>query len=156
GDIAHDLDGLVADGVYTSASAYGALQKPVSPSDKQAAQDALRALQERHPALQVVALDYCFQGDRVCRRERAKQIEADGWTPYVTSAAIDSVGVGHIEVMPRKILMVQALEEHESLHTSTGVYAMSMPLNYLGYDVHYADANVSLPPRANNDRYAGI
>ena len=156
GEIADQLDALVVDGVYNSASAYGAMQTPSAPSSKIAARDSLKVLQDRHPALQIVALDYCFQGDRVCRRERAKQIEMDGWTPYVTSAAIDSIGVGHIEIMPRKILMVQALEEHESLHTSTGAYTMSMPLNYLGYDVHYADANTRLPPRANNDRYAGI
>ena len=155
-EIADQLDALVVDGVYSSASAYGALQTPSAPSSKKAAQDALKALQDRHPELQIVALDYCFQGARACRRERAKQIELDGWTPYVTSAAIDSIGVGHIEVMPRKILMVQALEDDESLHTSTGAYTMSMPLNYLGYDVHYADANTRLPLRVNNDRYAGI
>ena len=156
GEIANELDALVVDGVYTSASAYGGVQIPPASSSKNAARDALKVLQKQHPALQIVALDYCFQGDRVCRRERAKQIEVDGWTPYVTSASIDSIGVGHIEVMPRKILMVQALGEDESLHTSTGAYTMSMPLNYLGYDVHYADVNTRLPPRANNDRYAGI
>jgi hypothetical protein len=156
GEIANELDALVVDGVYNSASAYGAVQTPPGPSNKNAARDSLKVLQSRNPALQVVALDYCFQGDRVCRRERAKQIEMDGWTPYVTSAAIDSIGVGHIEVMPRKILMVQTLEKDESLHTSTGAYTMSMPLNYLGYDLHYADANTRLPLRVNNDRYAGI
>lgn len=154
--IADRLDALVVDGVYGSASAYGVLQPPPTAFSKETARDSLKRLEARHPALQIVALDYCFQGDRECRRERAKQIEMDGWTPYVTSATIDSIGVGHIEVMPRKILMVQALEQEESLHTSTGAYAMSMPLNYLGYDVHYADVNTNLPARVNNDRYAGI
>jgi hypothetical protein len=156
GEIAGQLDALVVDSIYNSASAYGGTRLSAARSGKDAARDALKVLRDRHPALQIVALDYCYQGDRVCRRERARQIEADGWTPYVTTAAIDSIGVGHIEIMPRKILMVQALEEDEPLLTSTGAYTMSMPLNYLGYDVHYADANKRLPTRVNNDRYAGI
>lgn len=156
GAIAGELNAVVVDSIYTSASAYGAARTPADLSSKEAARESLKVLQDRHPALQIVALDYCFQGDRACRRERAKQIEADGWTPYVTSAAIDTIGVGHIEVMPRKILMVQVLEKDEPLQTSTGAFAMSMPLNYLGYDVHYADASAGLPLRVNNDRYAGI
>src|SRR5690606_6082313 len=51
----------------------------------------------------------------------------------------------------------QALGRDQSLDQSVGVMALSMPLNYLGYDIQYLDLNSkSLPTHISSDRYAGI
>jgi hypothetical protein len=104
----------------------------------------------------VVSLEYCPSNDRVCARATAAQVVATGVVPYVTSAAADVVGVGAIEVLPRKILVVQDPAAGLPLDETPGVRDLATPLNYLGYDVEYADANGPLPNDITPDRYAGV
>jgi polysaccharide biosynthesis protein PelA len=104
----------------------------------------------------VVSVEYCGATDRVCARETAARVIALGVTPYVTDAARDVVGIGRIEVMPRKILVVQDRDLNETLDLSAGVRDLATPLNYLGYDVEYADFGAPLPSDITPDRYAGV
>ncbi|KAA0911090.1 sugar ABC transporter [Pusillimonas sp. ANT_WB101] len=154
---AADLYALALDSVYHTrfGSGYGGATVPAPEVLRAEALTIIKRIQRQH-ALPVVALDYCAVGDQVCRRQAVNQISADGLTPYVTSRDMGAVGVGRIEVMPRKILMVQSPSKGSSLDLSVGVYDLSMPLNYLGYDVQYVDLNEGLPSHVTNDRYAGI
>ena len=104
----------------------------------------------------VVSLEYCPSADRVCARATAATVLATGVVPYVTDAAADVVGVGAIEVLPRKILVVQDPAAGLPLDETPGVRDLATPLNYLGYDVEYADANGQLPSDITPDRYAGV
>lgn len=54
----------------------------------------------------VVSLEYCARNDRQCARDTAARVVSAGMLPYVTSKARDVVGIGKIEVLPRKILVV--------------------------------------------------
>lgn len=152
-----ELYALVLDSIYHArkGGGYGGALAHVPESLRAQALERIKAIRAERP-LHVVALDYCAVGDQACRRQAAKQIAADGLTPYVTSPDMATVGVGRIEVMPRKILMVQSMDRHSSLDLSVGVYDMAMPLNYLGYDIQYVDVNEGLPSHITNDRYAGI
>src|SRR5690606_4288659 len=97
-------------------------------------------------ALPVIAIDYCAASDKPCRRDLAQRLVEDGLQPYVTAPGMGTVGIGRIEVMPRKVLVVQSIPKDITLEQSVGVMALSMPLNYLGYDVRYVDMNTqSLP-----------
>jgi hypothetical protein len=104
----------------------------------------------------VVSLEYCPSIDHECARKTAAQVVANGVLPYVTNAARDIVGVGAIEVLPRKILVVQDPAAGLPLDETPGVRDLATPLNYLGYDVEYADANGQLPDDITPDRYAGV
>jgi polysaccharide biosynthesis protein PelA len=104
----------------------------------------------------VVSLEYCPSTDHECARKTAAQVVANGVLPYVTNAARDIVGVGAIEVLPRKILVVQDPAAGLPLDETPGVRDLATPLNYLGYDVEYADANGQLPDDITPDRYAGV
>ncbi|SDH15249.1 hypothetical protein SAMN05216466_107285 [Paraburkholderia phenazinium] len=116
----------------------------------------------------VVSLEYCPRTDRDCARNTAAQVLASGGAagggpavtpaviPYVTSVARDIVGVGAIEVLPRKILVVQDRDIKDPLDASIGVRNLATPLNYLGYDVEYADFSKPLPANITPDRYAGV
>jgi hypothetical protein len=104
----------------------------------------------------VISLEYCPPADRVCARATAATVLATGVAPYVTDAAADVVGVGAIEVLPRKILVVQDPAAGLPLDETPGVRDLATPLNYLGYDVEYADANGQLPSDITPDRYAGV
>lgn len=111
---------------------------------------------ERQFGTPVVALDYCDGADRSCARQTAQQALAAGLDTYVTDPAHDAVGIGRIEVMPRKVLVVQDLQPGQQLDLSPGVTAVATPLNYLGYDVEYAQLNAPLPSDVTPDRYAGV
>ena len=108
----------------------------------------------------VVSIDFCDLNDRACARDTARAVRlagADsGVTPYVTDPAFDSIGIGRIEVIPRRILLVQDRDGTQPLDESAGVRDVSTPLNYLGYTIDYADIGKPLPEHVTPDRYAGI
>lgn len=104
----------------------------------------------------VVSIEYCDGADRACARDTAAKAIAMGVTPYVTDAARDVVGIGRIEVMPRKILLLQDRDPKQTLDLSSGVRDLATPLNYLGYDIEYADFSKPLPDNITPDRYAGV
>jgi hypothetical protein len=78
-----------------------------------------------------------------------------GHHPYVTDSGLQTVGVGPFEVMPRRVLVVQENELDVSIDDSVGVRFLSMPLNYLGYRVDFAETRDTLP-EITPDRYAGV
>lgn len=133
----------------------GAGTEPVA-ADVRAAPLAAAQAFEREFNIPVVSVDYCDGADRSCARDTAQQALAAGLDSYVTDSAQDVIGIGRIEVMPRKVLVVQDLEPGQQLDLSPGVTAVATPLNYLGYDVQYAQLGAPLPTDVTPDRYAGV
>jgi hypothetical protein len=80
--------------------------------------------------LPVIAIDYCPPADRACARDTAKRIKAQGLIPYVTDPALSTIGVGRIEVLPRKVLILQERDLRYAIETSEGVRFVAMPLKY--------------------------
>jgi uncharacterized protein (TIGR01370 family) len=129
-----------------------------------------KTLREQY-GLPVLAIDYCAPADRRCARETAAKISADGLIPYVTDGALSTVGVGAANALgdapqqnartgaphalARTILVVQNVPASTNLNVTPGVRYVSMPLNYLGYRVEFADAS-KLPAAPLDARYAGI
>jgi hypothetical protein len=107
--------------------------------------------------LPVISIDYVPPAKRKLARETAAKIREAGFIPWVTTPELDTLGVGEIEVMPRKVLMVHntASSEYDLIDTSAFGYG-AMPLNYLGYVPEYVDARRPLPEYPLSGRYAGI
>jgi uncharacterized protein (TIGR01370 family) len=107
--------------------------------------------------LPVISIDYVPPGKRDLARETAAKIRDLGFIPWVTNPELNMLGVGNIEVMPRKVLMVynNADTEYDLYNTSDLAYG-TMPLNYLGYSVEYLDDRSTLPAEPLTGRYAGI
>lgn len=107
--------------------------------------------------LPVLSIDYVPPGQRDLARATAAKIRDLGFIPWVTNPGLDMLGVGEIEVMPRKVLMIHntANTEYDLINTNGQHYA-TMPLNYLGYTVEYLDARSTLPAEPLTGRYAGI
>ncbi len=142
--VGSQLGAVVLDGVYAQN---GVLLYP------QMRAEVSVALQGH--SVPVVALGYCSVHDLSCRRRVARAIHTDGFIPYVSDRSQSLVGVGNLEVFPRKVLMVQSGGEEEPLDSTRGVRLYSMPLNQLGYDVEYINVQ-HLPSRLTRDRYAGV
>lgn len=152
---AQDLYAVVVDSLYQQSRGHGSFLAIVPEPLRNSALLHIKQLQAE-TALPVVVIDYCAAGDQNCRRNTAAKLIADGVIPFVTTPDMGTVGVGRIEVMPRKILLVQTIDRDQSLDETMGVRSIAMPLNYLGYDIQYADINQPLPSQISNDRYAGI
>ncbi|MDD2700364.1 MAG: bifunctional glycoside hydrolase 114/ polysaccharide deacetylase family protein [Sideroxydans sp.] len=107
--------------------------------------------------LPVLSIDYVPPGQRDLARATAAKISDLGFIPWVTNPGLDMLGVGEIEVMPRKVLMIHnsANTEYDLINTNVLHYA-TMPLNYLGYSAEYLDARRTLPVEPLTGRYAGI
>lgn len=152
---AASLFAVVVDSLYRRDTGYGPLLAEVPEQVRESALHEIRQLQAQ-TRLPVVAIDYCAGKDKACRRSTAERLKADGVLPFVTAPGLGVVGIGRIEVMPRKVLLAQALAPAVPLDRSMGARTIAMPLNYLGYDVSYVDINKGLPVNIASDRYAGI
>ncbi|PVY77125.1 hypothetical protein C7414_10865 [Cupriavidus alkaliphilus] len=113
-----------------------------------------RTIREQY-RLPVVSIDYCPPADRRCARDTARRIRALGITPYVADPGLQTIGIGKVEVLPRRVLVVQERGPGVAIDQSEGVRFVSMPLNYLGYRVEFADTSEELP-EIGPDRYAGV
>lgn len=113
-----------------------------------------RARDEFH--LHVGAIDYVPPAERDAARETARKIRELGLVPWVTSPDLASIGVGSIEVMPRKVLVVHnVLPSEYPLAGQEAARLGSLPLNYLGYAPEFVDIG-NLPDGHLPGRYAGV
>ena len=111
--------------------------------------------------LPVIAIDYVPPKNRALARETARKIKALGIIPWVTNPALDMMGVGQVEVLPRQVLAIHDEPGHladVSLHEVHRIGAM--PLNYLGLDVRYvyygSPEFEALSRQTLIGRYAGV
>ena len=107
--------------------------------------------------LPVLVIDYVAPEQRELARETAGRIRELGFIPWVSNPELNLLGVGGIEVMPRKILMIHNSADTEfDLEGAKVLRFATMPLNYLGYGAEYLDARQPLPDFPLKGRYAGI
>lgn len=113
-----------------------------------------RARDEFH--LPVIAIDYVPSAKRELARETARRITALGFIPWVATPDLTTLGVGAIEVMPRRVLVVHSpLRDEYELPEIVPARLLAMPLNYLGYVPEYVDSH-HLPAYDLAGRYAGV
>ncbi|MFZ4757681.1 MAG: bifunctional glycoside hydrolase 114/ polysaccharide deacetylase family protein [Burkholderiaceae bacterium] len=107
--------------------------------------------------LPTIAIDYVPPAQRALTRETAARIAAHGVVPYVTDPKLETLGVGAIEVLPRRILVLHdAPPEHDPATSDVHRY-LAMPLHWLGYRVDLHNVRVAPPPTGLlADRYTGI
>ncbi|MDD2499680.1 MAG: bifunctional glycoside hydrolase 114/ polysaccharide deacetylase family protein [Geobacter sp.] len=110
----------------------------------------------RKTGLPVIAIDYVAPQDRELARKTAAKIKDLGIIPWVTDKDLASLGVGAVEVLPRKILgLYDGDEAPDQIYTAFRRLAV-MPFNYLGYKVELHDMRKPLPTGILSGRYAGI
>jgi len=106
--------------------------------------------------LEVVAIDYVDPADRDLARSIARKILDLGVTPWIATPDLASLGVGAVEVMPRKVLVVHSTPDNEyALRSIDPLRLGSLPLNYLGYVPEFVDPK-HLPGGVLPGRYAGV
>jgi hypothetical protein len=110
----------------------------------------------RPTPLPIVDVESVPAGRRVEARRLAEQISRAGLIPWVTIGGRDRLGLGTIEAVARRVLVVQDSAEEPRLASSTAHRLLAVPLEHLGYVVDYADVRAGLPAGDLAARYAGI
>jgi len=149
------IEMVAAESLYRGWNAGTQRYEEVKAEDRAWLLAQLRTIQERD-RLPVLAIDYTPPHDRALARETARRIEAHGIIPWVSDSQLHTLGVGSIEVVPRRILVVYNGAEAVSVNYTNAHRFLQMPLNHMGYVVDYADTREALPERIYQDRYAGV
>lgn len=152
-----DIVGVAAESLYQgwnpSTNVFGA----VSDGDQTWLYQQLAEVRD-HYRLPAIAIDYVPANNRALARENAQRIHAEGFIPWVSVPQLNQMGVGLIEPMPRRVLILfdkANTEAGELAYTSAHQY-LAMPLEYLGYGAEYLDVNGPLPSDLLHGRYAGV
>jgi hypothetical protein len=112
----------------------------------------------REYGLPAIAIDYVPPEERETARKTAADIRALGFVPWVSTSELDLLGVGAVEVMPRKVLMLYDREPGQEDLTYDDIHRfLALPLYHLGYVPEYRAVGVDpLPVHALAGRYAGV
>ena len=146
---------VAAESLYRGWNASSQRYEEVKAEDSAWILGQLRTIQERD-GIPVLAIDYVPPHDRALTRDTAQRIAAHGFIPWVSDSKLHTLGVGNIEVVPRRVLVVYNGEEVVSLNYTNAHRFLQMPLNHMGYIVDYADTRYPLPEDIYGDRYAGV
>ena len=149
------VEAVVAESLFQGYDAGKASYREVPEADRHWLLGQLQRVKDEFH-LPVIAIDYVPSAQRELARETARRIMDLGFIPWVSTPDLAALGVGSIEVMPRRVLMVHSpvKKEHE-LRMIGAVRAATLPLNYMGYVPEYVDPH-HLPEQALAGRYAGI
>lgn len=104
----------------------------------------------------VIVIDYVAPDDTALTRETAKRILADGFIPWVTDTDLAAGGIGRIEPIPRRVMVVIDGQEAPAINYTNAHRFLEMPLNQLGYRVEYVDVRQPLPASVSPRIYAGV
>lgn len=127
----------------------------VKPADRDWLLGQLRKAQKDY-GLPVLAIDYVPVGKRELARQTAAKIRAQGFIPWVSTGGLDTLGLGAVEVLPRKVLLLYNPAESPDLHLAQAQRFLAMPLAYLGMRIDYRPLTAGPPPFELAGRYAGI
>ena len=152
-----DAYAVAAESIFRGWNATSGAYVDVSEKDRTWLVGQLERVRNEYK-LPVIAIDYVPPGSQEAARDTARKIAALGFIPWVSNGGLDQLGLGTIEVMPRKILMLYEGDGNELSLMDDRIHRLAtMPLNYLGYTVEYIDINNQpLPSYPLAGRYAGI
>ena len=108
--------------------------------------------------LRGIAIDYVAPGQRERARHTAAQIAAAGLVPWVADPTLQSLGVGSVELVPRRVLLLHSCAEGDSpalLTQSAHLYG-AMPLESWGLVPEYRYVGHAAPAEPLAGRYAGV
>ena len=151
-DIAKQVHGVVAESLFDRYDAGKNAYVRVPKADYEWLLARLREVKERYK-LPVIVIDYRPDEERAEARVTAKKIADLGFEPWVCNGAINNLGVGRVEIMPRKVLIVTDKPEHAK---GAGPARFLAPvLEHLGYVPEYRGV-ADLPQHELSAQVAGV
>jgi len=149
------VDGFVVESLFSTCDASGTSCRPVPAAESAALLARIRDVQARHH-LPITVIDYAPSSDPAARRALAKQIAGLGLEPWISMPKLDEVGIGRVEIVPRKVLLLYKSNGEGYLGVQDAAVLIAPVLEWLGYAVEYVDVRQALPAGKLVGRYAGI
>jgi hypothetical protein len=128
-DVSDVISGVVAESLFDRWDAATQSYGPVPEADRRWLVAELERARDQL-GLHVTVIDYRPEDERPQARETARKILALGFEPWVTNAALDAVGVGSLEILPRRVLI---LTDEIAGGEPDAVRFLAPVLEYLGY-----------------------
>jgi len=153
--------GVIAESLFRGWDPIKKAYVEVSEEDRKWLKNELVTARDRYH-LPVTVIDYVPPGQRELARATARRIAELGMTPWVTDWSLTGIGVGAVEVIPRRILaLYNSVEQRDRGTYADLAYSRihlsgAVVLEHLGYAVDYVDVAGPLPAGPLSDRYAGI
>ena len=149
------VEAVAAESLYRGFDARSGAYVEVAAADRAWLLAQLQAARRDH-GIPAIAIDYVPLKDRSLARDTAALIRAHGIVPWVTSGAIDVLGVGNVEVQPRRVALLTDLEDGTDMQYSTAYRLLAMPLHHLGFTIDPIDVRGSLPSDLLQGRHAAL
>ena len=148
---------VAAESLFQGWDQEGKRYREVPAADRDWLLGQLRTAQSTHK-LPVIAIDYVAPGDRALARATARKILDLGFTPWVANPALDMLGVGRVEVVPRRVLILTERPDGDGdFQDAPAQRFLGMPLNHLGYTYELRDPRFEpLPEGELRGLYAGV
>jgi hypothetical protein len=152
-DIGKKVHGVVAESLFDRFDAGKNSYVRVPKNDYDWLLGKLREAKERY-RLPVIVIDYRPNEERAEARITAQKIAALGFEPWVCNGAINNIGVGRVEIMPRKVLIISD-KKHAAMSAHPARY-LAPVLEYLGYVPTYRSIEEGLPDYELSAQVAGV
>lgn len=151
----HDLVWmLAAESLFQGYNASDNSYSAVAADDRKWLLTKLQQAQQAYH-LPILSIDYVPLGKRQLARQTAAKIRALGFIPWVTTGDVDTLGVGQVEVIPRKVIVLYDANASLSLNEAEAQILLGPMLAYLGLVPDYLPTSAT-PPSVAVDRYAGV
>lgn len=151
-DLKQGVAAVAVESIHASWDARRQVYRPVPEQDRAWLTEQLKSVRERN--IPIVAIDYLPAERRAEARKLASRLVGEGYLPYISTPGLDTLGVGSIEVQPRRIAVLY--DPREGALTRTGGFrSLGGLLEYMGYRVDYLPVDDSLPTSTMTGLYAG-
>ncbi len=153
-----NVAGVVAESLFNTYRVQGKTRRAelTPPRDRDILLAKLREAQTRYRA-PVTVIDYIPASAGVeARKEAARRSLALGFAPYVTGFDLDEIGVGEVEIIPRRVLLIHKGDDEGFLGVQDANVLIAPVLEWMGYRVDYLDVRKALPTHNLAGQYAGI
>lgn len=124
------VSGVVAESLFDRWDAATQSYRPVPEADRRWLAGELAHVRDRM-GLPVTVIDYRPEAERPQARETARKIAGLGFEPWVTNATLDGVGIGSLEILPRRVLILH--DGSDAGAVPDAVRFLTPVLEYLGY-----------------------
>lgn len=154
--IAPYLEAVAAESMYQGWDNAKQQYIPVLENDRNWLKQTLSAIKSKYN-FNIVILDYLPPEQREKARKTAQKIERDGFIPWVSNPSLDYMGIGLIEAIPRKVLLIYDSKKEDKNLINVMSHRFLAPLfEYMGYIPVYADVQQELPKGILKGRYIGL
>ena len=154
-EIHQHVDAVAAESLFQRWLPGEERYQAVPEDDRQWLLDRFREVRDDYD-IATIAIDYAPPGDRDRARELAEKIQAEGVIPWVSNPALDMLGVGALEVLPRRVLMIHDTPAGQRWEESNLIRYGLMPVQFLGLVPDIRAIDEPMPAGTLTGRYAGI